>query len=124
MSKRLDKTLYVSHGITAARLPSGKLDAFEEFGLPKDFPARPDFLVCDCCLRRSDRLWFWQHRGFCMGFPCAGRARTIFCAGEWGFCVFCRALFDTRAFEALTARVVTLNPDLDGNHVLRLYQVL
>lgn len=118
------KTLYrPAEYITVESLPSGNWDAFETPEL-QVIPERPLYMVCDCCLNKSDRLWVRQHYGFCTGFPNAGRNRRDYLAGAWAFCVYCWPLFERGNFDLLTARVATLNPDVSAKRVLLTYEVL
>lgn len=66
------------------------------------FPERPEWMYCDCCVQRSDRLWYYQHSGFCI--QAFGR-RVEFRESAWAFCVYCRPLKDDALL--LTARVVS-----------------
>lgn len=117
-------TLYTpAEYLTVETLPSGKLDSFEIPGL-QAIPDRPLFMVCDCCLSKSDRLWILKHYGFCTGFPKAGRHRRDYLEGAWAFCVQCWPLFLERDIETLAARVVTLNSELDPYWVALTYRVL
>jgi hypothetical protein len=93
-------------------LPSGKLDAFEVMNIiPR--PAKPETVVCDCCLQTIDRAWIRHHRGFGTGWREGGRHRVEYTAGWWGFCVYCWALFNKNEINVLIARVCTLNEDID-----------
>ena len=121
---RVDKTLYrPAEYLTVESLPSGKLDAFETPEL-QAIPERPLYMVCDCCLTKSDRLWIRRHYGFCTGFPNAGRLRRDYLEGAWGFCVHCWALFAKGETDVLAARVNTLNPETDVDWLRVTYGIL
>lgn len=109
----LRKTLYREGPIIIERLPSGKIQAKQTVETA-DIPDRPQWLVCDCCMSRVDRLWWKKHRAFCFRFRADGEdyQREFFASG-WSFCVYCWQLFNAGDIAALTARVVTLNPHLD-----------
>jgi hypothetical protein len=114
----LDKTLYGPSSLSIEVLPSGKLDSYitPEPGRPE----RPQWLVCDCCLRKSDRLWVWRHYGFCTAIR--GFRRREYLEGGWSFCVYCEPLRGNR--KALVARVVALNPQLDPLWLDSTYEVM
>lgn len=120
---KVPKTLYEKGPIVVERLPSGKLDAYETYKIADDTHARPQWMVCDCCLRQSDRLWMWRHYGFCT-LQYDGVPRHDYYAGRWGFCVYCRPLFEKREISILTARVCTLNPELYARAIAALYSIL
>lgn len=118
------KTLYTKGPITIEMLPSGKLDAFQNLQLT--IPERPLYLVCDCCLEKTERLWIWRHRGFCVYYPPSWRMRRVdLCEGAWGFCVFCKSLWERREIKTLAARVATLNPKThSADSMERMFSIL
>ena len=120
--KRFDRTLYREGPVFIEVLPSGRLDAFEQIQLI-DIPERPEWLVCDCCLTKSDRLWIWNHYGFCLA-QCDGVPRHEYAAGQWGFCVYCRPLFERCELPVLVARIMTLNSDLHEPGIKVLFATL
>jgi hypothetical protein len=120
-ARDLRKTGYAPGEITIERLPSGNLDAYETPNV-KPHPPRPEHLICDCCLIKTDRLWIWTHYGFCV--RTADSSRYQYLKGAWAFCVFCRPLFEARQSRILAARVKTLNPELDEDAMTKAYEVL
>ncbi len=120
----LSKTMY-THGPTRLEvLPSGKLNAFETLGV--NSPDRPLWRICDCCLSKIDRSWLWRHRGFGGWWPPHWHMRRVdYQAGYWGFCVYCKALWEARDMRTLAARVYSLNSDnLHVDVLERLYSIL
>jgi hypothetical protein len=101
------------------RRPSGAVDLVETIG-SRGIPERPQWLVCDCCCERVDRLWYWRHYGFCTRLP--GCQSREFMAGWWAFCVYCRKLKNDR--RLLVARVATLNPDLRAQILDDTYEIM
>lgn len=120
--KRPKNTLFVHRGTTVTRLPSGKIDVRDDWGIPDDLPNRPEMMACDCCLTMADRHWYWSHRGF--SIRTSDGSSFSFDAGEWAVCVYCRPLFERAQLEALVARVVTLNPVISAANLRQLYGVL
>lgn len=107
--KRIGKSLYIDDGQTHIRLsPAGKPETFMKPVIDPEIPLRPDWLVCDCCMNRVDRLWIRPHRAFCASYG----SRIEFVEGFWAFCVYCHALFQAGEIVALAARAETLNPEL------------
>ena len=122
MRFKAKRPLFVHRGTTVERLPSGKIDVRDDWGLPEDIPARPQEMACDCCLAMTDRHWYWPHRGFCL--RCSDHSRITIGAGEWCVCVFCRPLFEQMDLQALVARVVTLNPQIVTADLAALYRAV
>jgi len=89
------------------RLPSGKLQTYDTYGIGPDEPARPSTLPCDCCLRDVDRLWFHHQVGFCFRQPGTMRG-VVMESGHWAFCVACHALWLAGRMDLLVARVSTV----------------
>jgi hypothetical protein len=77
-----------------------------------------EFAICDCCLRVSDRLWIYHHRGFCI----YRSVQLAFLAGGWSFCVFCHGLRND--MDTLIARVLVLNPELCPAYVRDAYEAM
>lgn len=97
-------------------LPSGIIQPVDVYRA--SVPTRPAFLVCDCCLSHVDRIWGYRQRGFCER---RGRRKLELVEGWWAFCVYCNALWVRKEMDLLIARVITLNPDLDGDWLKHWY---
>jgi hypothetical protein len=66
-------------------------------------------------------MWVYRYRGFC----CRVSGKKMECySGWWAFCVYCHALFADRAFEALAARVCSLNPPIPHADAARVYRIV
>lgn len=119
-----EKTRYVPPAdLIVETLPSGKLDSYEVPTLTP-LPRKPLTVICDCCLSKVDRCWIRRHLGFCIGWLRGGRSRVEYLEGWWSFCVQCWALFNARETNVLTARVCTLNEQLDPERVADVYGAL
>lgn len=92
--------------VTAETLPDGRRFVTVDARDMQAIPDRPQWLVCDFCCQKADRLWCYPTFAF--------SSSRITCdeTAEWSACVHCYPLFDGGDFESLVARVVTLNPEI------------